>query len=179
MGDWAYLVINSNGDVDEPFETNDALAAAKYMVPALWSTLYQSSHFHDRTTEWDIYDALIVPFDEGTTLARSRRQKFIDLFGEKYAVYFDRWLELLEPARGKYLLLDIGEFNAMSGEGFGREIRACVSAWETGAPIDVKSMLGIAGFDYDVQSGKAVVSAKKDEEALRLCLLGTFLEKGA
>jgi hypothetical protein len=179
MGDWAYLVINKSGMVDESFEPNEALAAAKYMVPALWTTLYRASHFQDRTTDWDIYDALLVPAQEGIALASSRRTKFLELFGEPYAAYFDCWLEQLQPAVGDYLLLDIGDFNALSGEGFGREIHTCVSAWETGIPMDVESMLGIAGFDYDRQTGRAVVSPKKDEETLRICLQGTFLKRQA
>jgi hypothetical protein len=177
MGDWAYLVLNQTGEIDEPFETQGALAAAKYLVPALWTSLFENRHFQDRTTEWDIYDGLLVPYEEGIEIARSRKTRFLKWFGKEYEEYFETWLEKLQAIVGNYLLLDVGEFNAMSGEGFGREIRCCVNAWENGKTEDVELSLGLAGFDFDPKTGKANVSPIKDKATIEMCLWGTFLEK--
>jgi hypothetical protein len=172
MGDWAYLINNYSGNQDESWAKEKILRVSKYSIPLVWTSLYASEQFLDRTTEWDIYDSLLESYDDVVRMVNKRKEMIKGLFEKPIEPYLAEFMHSLSPAKGFYILMDIGELDAQNDAGLGTELHSCIRAWNGKGDEDLEIALSLAGFQYDKQKKKAVIPEGIEETDFSYMLVG-------
>jgi len=165
-----FLVFTYSEDPNVDYDQDQIVAAANFMLPVLWCTLFTQDDIYWRHRDLisqyasddgrgiaeedeqgeDAYPIFLTGIELAKQRAIERREPFFQALPQSLAPIYADWLTLLDGIDAPHLLMDTFELWAMMGAaGFEQFLTECVAAFENTDPLYWSTLLRQATMSFD------------------------------